>query len=489
MKTIQQIMQYSIAKDIFGSPWHIHVTGFQQFYPLARGMMNGAVFQEEAEPKENLPFSISKETKQHVEISDASVSADGGAQQEEKVIHVLPVRGVMMKHDMACGPRGMRTLANRLRKADADPRVIGHLIIWETPGGAANSVPEIAEAIQDLKKFNLGLVDGIACSAGKYGLSYCQERWAARETDIIGSIGTMMVLQGRTAKSEENLFGERQVTIYADEAFEKNEEYETAINKFDVKLVKDRVLNPHNKQFVDDIKANCPNVEDKHLHGRTFQASEVVGVFVDRIGTFDEAIDRIIEMHEKNDVNTNGSQQQNHIVEIEAQHNDPYKDDIKIDVTAQASQQSTEEKPPATTTEDKNNSNTMKQFKHVNETLNVEQLESQDGVVSFNEEQLEALDTKLGSDNSQEIQGQLDTANTTIASQKSTIEAHEATIASQNAEIARLKGGAAEDTTPKPKGDDTDLNNEKSKTVVNDEMGFGEQVDAVAAEYLPNYEE
>jgi len=49
----------------------------------------------------------------------------------------------MLKHDMLCGPAGTRTLGNRLVDADADPNVIGHLLIFETGGGTANSVPRL----------------------------------------------------------------------------------------------------------------------------------------------------------------------------------------------------------------------------------------------------------------------------------------------------------------------------------------------------------
>ena len=343
-------MQLSIAKDIFGSPWHMSAIGLQQYLPIVSGMINGAVIVQEQEPAENIPYACSAESAQPVNWSTEEEDIPEEEPRKEKVVHVLPVRGVIMKHDMMCGPRGTRTLANRLREADSDESVIGHVLIFEGPGGAANAVPELADVMKECKKPILGWVDGIAASAHQYVLSYCTEKWASRDTDIVGSIGTMLQFRGRIAKSEEDLFKEREVTIYADDAFEKNEEYEKAINDFDFKLAKQRVLNPHNEKFQNDIKANCPGVEDKHLHGRTFSAIEVLGSLIDKIGSLSDAIKRVVEMSgytSKSNSNSNQS--------------------IK----------------------------NMKQFTALNGVLGVDSLESQDDQVSLNEEQLELVDTAL----------------------------------------------------------------------------------------------
>lgn len=341
-------MQLSVAKDIFGSPWHMSAIGLQQYLPIVNGMINGQVVVEEKEPSENLPYFASAETLAPVMWSEEEDDGTEPSQepQHEKVVHVLPVRGVMMKHDMMCGPRGTRTLANRLMQADSNPSVIGHVMIFEGPGGAANAVPELADAMKQCKKPIVGWVDGIAASAHQYVLSYCGEKWASRDTDIVGSIGTMLQFRGRISKSEEDLFKEREVTIYADDAFEKNEEYEKAINDFDFSLAKIRILNPHNKKFQEDIRANCPGVEDLHLHGRTFEAKEVIGALIDRIDSFDNAVKRVVELSQLNNSNNSNTKQ-------------------------------------------------MKQFTKLNGVLGVNSLESQDEQVSLNEEQLELVETAL----------------------------------------------------------------------------------------------
>lgn len=455
-------MQYSIAREIFGKPWQISALGIQQYQPVVTGMLNGAEIVVEKEPKENLPYAISANTSQPMAWSEEEEnSAPEEESQKEKVVHVLPVRGVMMKHDMMCGPRGARTLGNRLRKADTDESVIGHVVIIEGPGGSAAAVPELSEAIQECKKPVVVFVDGLMCSAHMYVGSYADNIIASREDDLIGCIGTLIVFQGRTSKSEEDLFKVREVTIYADEANEKNEEYEKAINEFDFKLTKDHILNPHNKKFTDDIKKNRPNVEDKHLHGRTFPALEVVGTLIDSIGSFDTAVDKVIEL-----ANFKKVQNQAQGSSSQAANNNQIKTE-------------------------------MKQYKNVNAALGVEQLEAVDGAVSLNEEQLGALESSLAQDPNAELQGQLDTANTTLGERdttitdltgqvetaNSTIAQRDQTIADLQDEVADLKGEAAVTTQKVVKN--TDGGNSGEVQAITEKYDDPlTAIDAISEEYL-----
>lgn len=369
-------MQYSIAKDIFGSPWSISVQGLQQYMPVVNGMLNGAHFYEENEPRENMPFAM----------SDKGVRSEYGPQSDKpssgNLVHVLPMRGVMMKHDMICGPAGTTTLAARLRNADADPDVAGHILLIEGPGGAANAIPVIADAIKAADKPVLAYVDGLMASAHMYAGSYADEIWASRDKDVIGSIGTMIVYQGRKQKSEEDSNKEIQVTIYADQSFDKNQEYEQAINNFDFKLAKENILNPHNEQFINDIKANRPNVEDNHLHGKVFNAADVVGTLIDNIGSFEDAVNRVFALAEENNAGSDGSQAINN-------HNQ------KV--------------------------NSM-DYPKIQSALGSDAFEVEaDGRRTFTQEEMDAVENSLAENNSEELQGQLNEAQNTITERDNTI--------------------------------------------------------------------
>ena len=136
----------------------------------------------------------------------------------------------------------------------------------------------------------------MACSAMYYIASYAKGITASRGMDMVGSIGTMAMYEGRKAKSEANEDGDISVTIYADGSEEKNEEYEKAINEFNFSVVKERILNPFNRKFQNDVKTHRTLVLIEQLKGRTYMAQDVLGSLVDNIGDFSSVVDKIIEI-------------------------------------------------------------------------------------------------------------------------------------------------------------------------------------------------
>lgn len=351
-------MNYSFIKDLIGSPWQIEAQTLNNIYPVFKGLFAGLQLDEGPEPENHKPFAIKAADK--TVISEYYDDEDDiPTEQEEKVktkvINVLPIRSVITKHDQSCGPVGTRTLGNRLLNADADENVIGHILIIESGGGQSQAVPELTEAIEKCMKPVVAWIDGISASAAYHIACYAQEIIASRDFDFVGCIGTMMLFSGRKAKSEENSLGEVSVTIYADQAPEKNEDYEKAINEFDFKLIKDGILNPINEKFIADVKAQRPQILPEQLKGKTFYAKDVVGSLVDSIGDFSTAVDHVLALANFNaDPSTEGSNQQ--IISPKKM---------------------------------------VKQFTHLNNVLSVSELESTDEGVFLNEEQLQSIEGSL----------------------------------------------------------------------------------------------
>lgn len=278
------------------------------YYPLLRGAFSGMEFSEDVEPAENLSYRVSVN----------GSSEDSG---EDQQVNIVPMRGPIFKHDAMCGPVGTRTLASRLRSADKDPSVIGHIIVTESGGGQAAGVPEMADAIRSLKKPVIAWIDGMSASAAYYINSYCSHIMASRATDEIGCIGTLIQLHGvpRFGKMEDGSIVAR---IYADGADEKNIEFEKALDG-DFKLIKERLLNPHNEQFKADVMTNRPTVKGDQLTGRTYPASEIVGTLIDSIGTLNDAIQKVVELSKaagKKDTNskTNNSKKMDELINLNA---------------------------------------------------------------------------------------------------------------------------------------------------------------------------
>ena len=209
-------------------------------------------------------------------------------------VNLLNLEGTMLRDDAGCGLVGTRTLASLLREADADKAVVGHILRIDSGGGAANSVPDLAEAIQSCQKPVVAFVDGFMCSAAMYAGSYCKHIMANRDDNRIGCIGTMIQIADFPKKATDPE-GRLHLRIYADGSEDKNGEVESALEG-DFSLIKNRVLNPTNEKFKADIRSNRPATTDDQLTGRTYMAKEVLGTLIDSIGNFDAAVAKVVEL-------------------------------------------------------------------------------------------------------------------------------------------------------------------------------------------------
>ena len=388
-------MNYGIITEIVGKPWQIEFSHFAQLRPIFNAMLNGLSIEVAPEPKENMQFAIGQTSRSNISMS--GISSDSSSQ--DRFVHVQPIIGIMTKHDQDCGPRGMRTIGQRLLKADQMADIIGHLLVMECPGGSSLAVPELDDAIQACTKPVLILVDDVWASAAVHGGRNATEIWATRENAMIGSIGTLFSFNGRKSVSEENQSKQVEITVYADESFEKNLEVREAIDNFNFKPLKDNLLNPINQEFQDNIRAAFPNVEDKHLHGATFFAKDVIGVFLHGICSMDEAVNRVFELAEKN--KPQGAPKQVHN-SSKISHNMKYPNIAAALIAA------------SIITEGK-------------------ELEfEEDGRRTFTDEELQTMETSLAANNSDELQQQLTAATTTISER-------DTTIASLQEQVVNLK--------------------------------------------------
>ena len=268
----------SLFNDIFREPWMIEPQTAAAQKQVLQGLLMGLEFTQEDE--------MVQATIDHKQ--NAAVPRGRG-------INVVNLEGTMLRDDGPCGMVGTRTLASMLLEADAKAEIIGHFLYVDSGGGAANSVPDLAEAIQACQKPVVAFVDGYMCSAAMYVGSYCNHIIANREDNKVGCIGTMIQLDDYPKQARDSQDGYMHLRVYADGAEEKNDEYEKALEG-DFSLIKERVLNPHNERFKADIRKNRPNVSDDQLKGRTYEAKDVVGTLIDAIGRFDTAVAKVMEL-------------------------------------------------------------------------------------------------------------------------------------------------------------------------------------------------
>ena len=270
-------MRISIFNQIFREPWMIDPVTASAQKQVLYGFLMG------------LEFSPENEAIQGYVTHKQSPKVPLG-----RKISVVNLEGTMLRDDAGCGMVGTRTIASMLREADADPNVIGNILRIDSGGGAANSVPDLADAIQACQKPVVAFVDGFMCSAAMYAGSYCRHIMANREDNRIGCIGTMIQIADYPRQAKDSM-GQVHLRIYADGSEEKNDEFESALEN-DFKLVKERILNPANEKFKADIRHNRPSTRDDQLKGRTYMAKDVLGTLIDSIGDFAAAVDKVLEL-------------------------------------------------------------------------------------------------------------------------------------------------------------------------------------------------
>jgi len=264
-----------LSKALYGA-WMLEPEAAAAMMPIVHGILAGHLY----EPDEKDPLS----SQIQVLSKSASGYAGGGSHQ---VVNVIKLQGTMMRED-SCEYYGTNTIAKALRDADADSSVLGHVIVTDSGGGAADSVAVLADAIKACSKPVVAWVDGTAASAAIYAISYCKHIMSSQPLNRIGCIGTMVTVSGWPAMRHDS-DGYVSMRIYADQSEEKNQEYEEAL-KGNVKIIKETVLNPLAEQFILDMKQNRPAVADDQLKGRTYFARDVVGTLIDSIGTLDDAV-------------------------------------------------------------------------------------------------------------------------------------------------------------------------------------------------------
>jgi Periplasmic serine proteases (ClpP class) len=203
IKRKKKNMRVSYMKEILQSVYMIEPSQAIAGKTLLNGLIMGLEFAPE---KPNQSVKIGK--------------AENANIPDNKLINISHLYGTMYREDGDCGQLGTQTIADELLDADANPKIIGHILHIDSGGGAANSVPVLAKAIQQCTKPVVAFVDGMMASAAMYAGSYCDKIIANDKLDRIGCIGTMVQLADYPKKNVDQ-DGFVRLRIYADGSEEK----------------------------------------------------------------------------------------------------------------------------------------------------------------------------------------------------------------------------------------------------------------------------
>lgn len=189
-------------------------------------------------------------------------------------------------------------LIEDINTAEQNDKIIGHLIVVNSPGGESYGLEKVNEHIRSLNKPIITAVKKLMASAGLYIGVSADKVYCLNKFDIVGSIGCM-VSYWDAKKALEN-YGYTLVEAYATKSTHKNKiGNDLASGKAD-QYIK-RFLDPLQDEFEACVKISRPKTlkapEDSHLfNGEIFYAEEAkeLGI-IDGVKNLEEII---TELHE-----------------------------------------------------------------------------------------------------------------------------------------------------------------------------------------------
>jgi protease-4 len=228
-------------------------------------------------------------------------------------VAIIPLIGVMMKHDQYCGSVGTTTIAHRIVEAANHKNISAIIIQSDTGGGAVNAIQPLVNAINIAKSNNkpvIGFIDDLCASAGLMSLAHCDLLIGSHYMAEIGSLGVMAAFADYqpVAEKEGVIFHK----VYADQSSLKNKSFDNLL-KGDYELLIKNDLNPIAENAIATFKSlRGSKIKDENVYAAEMYYAEnalKIGL-IDEIGTFEYAVKRASELaksNRKNIVNSSNS--------------------------------------------------------------------------------------------------------------------------------------------------------------------------------------
>lgn len=289
------MLNFKLSQEIYGpNVWMIDPISFTSMIGILADFRNKVPYDVSGE-KLNSQFYLDAKSLEFVfdkrELKRNETDTD--------LINVILLDGVITKNG-GLSSYGTQYLSEQLMLAENDSRVIGHIIKAASGGGSGNAIQFMTDVMNEKREKPIVsfIPKGeVACSACYGIISQSDYIVAEKENVVVGSLGTMIEFGGYS-KNNTDKDGFISVRIYAPDSEHKNEEYEEAL-KGNFNPIIENVLTPANDEFISLNKKGRPGLKKEHLSGKTFKAGTVLGSFVDSIGDFQSAVDKVFELSKK----------------------------------------------------------------------------------------------------------------------------------------------------------------------------------------------
>jgi len=292
-------MNFGLAREIYGlNTWCVDAMSFKSLSSILHNIQNG-VSLDMPEQKYN-SISLFK-----VESNTKLVRGEWDLNSKENFngIGVINLNGPITKRGGASSS-GMIELSNTMLSMANDSRVKSFIILTDSGGGSSGAVDIMGDAIQEVKKtkpvYALVTKGGMAGSAAYGIISNATKIFAEDGMSIVGSVGTMISMEGHRANSQ-SPDGTKHITIYATKSTEKNKAFEEAFNNDNYELITSELLDPINESFINRTLENRPQLAGSNFdNGHTKFTKDSIGTFIDGIASFKEVVQMVTSNNNSN---------------------------------------------------------------------------------------------------------------------------------------------------------------------------------------------
>lgn len=282
---------FQLIESILGGVWAINPDAANTYLPFVGRLIQGQIT-EASFPSSNLITRVDHSN------SNAGVSG---------VLGMIAIKSPIVKYDTWCD-YGTESMANWVNELAKDPSIDAIILDIDSPGGSTGAVSVLTEAITNARKSKPVIAyvgNGATASAAYWIASFCDEIYASYETDMVGSIGTYATLADYKEYYEK--MGIALHEIYATRSTEKNGVVREAF-KGNYEPMKKEMIDPLNNLFINDIKANRPDVKEEVFTGKMYLAKEAQALgLIDGMMSLDQVKERALEKKSEINSNTNKS--------------------------------------------------------------------------------------------------------------------------------------------------------------------------------------
>lgn len=272
----------------------------QGYLPLVVSIIKGnapAIDPTIAETERKRSIALKFATKQNgiykvSEYGEASSPEDA----PENSVAIIGISGAITYSDAGCGPAGMVTKADILKRTFSNQNISSIVFEMDTPGGDGSAMFHMIRQMNEANKPIVAFFRRLAASAGAGIASSANYIIAESELSEFGSFGTFVSLVDfKEYYREQGVFVE---DVYATRSTEKNEDYREAL-KGNFKPLQENI-DVFNETFLDTVATNRTGklTDDGHWHkGKLYYAPEALAIgLIDEIGSFERAIEKALEL-------------------------------------------------------------------------------------------------------------------------------------------------------------------------------------------------